>query len=179
MATGAAISSAKQPELLEQILSVVQSIQQEYRHLSAAVESIDGRVNILAGVKQVRDAAQEQNIAPSGMARTALVNVVDLEDSTRAQATTQIAAPMRPSLESAHENAPIGDHSPPGRKVGASTTSRIILTTYPGQSGIDPMVMNWGHIDPLQRGPVVVSRSKSTIRRRNGMSSAAPDEQVA
>lgn len=67
-------------------------------------------------------------------------------------------------------------------------TSRIILTyvqvlasskslathiqsfsrTYPKQIGINPLPMNWGAADPQERGPVVVSRYPSTIRRRNG-----------
>jgi len=48
---------------------------------------------------------------------------------------------------------------------------RISLTdysTYPKQIGIDPLSMDWGNADPLKRGPVVVSRSQSSIRRRNG-----------
>jgi GTP cyclohydrolase N terminal len=28
--------------------------------------------------------------------------------------------------------------------------------------------MDWGNKDPQQRGPVVVSRTQTTIRRRNG-----------
>lgn len=47
--------------------------------------------------------------------------------------------------------------------------SRIILTTYPGQAGIDPVPLEWGAHDPAVRGPVVVSRQQKTIRRRNGM----------
>lgn len=49
--------------------------------------------------------------------------------------------------------------------------SRIILTTYPGQSGINPLLMNWGHPSPHLRGPVVVSRNQRTVRRRNGKAS--------
>ncbi|KAF4512647.1 hypothetical protein G6O67_000001 [Ophiocordyceps sinensis] len=48
-------------------------------------------------------------------------------------------------------------------------TSRIVLTTYPKQIGIDPVPIDWGNPDPQQRGPVVVSRSPSTIRRRNAI----------
>lgn len=40
--------------------------------------------------------------------------------------------------------------------------------TYPGQSGINPFPMDWGNKDDQLRGPVVVSRNPSTIRRRNG-----------
>jgi hypothetical protein len=32
--------------------------------------------------------------------------------------------------------------------------------------------MDWGNKDPLKRGPVVVSRASSTVRRRNGESIA-------
>lgn len=48
-------------------------------------------------------------------------------------------------------------------------TSRIVLTTYPKQIGIDPLPMKWGASDPAERGPVVVSRSSSTIGRRNAI----------
>jgi hypothetical protein len=46
----------------------------------------------------------------------------------------------------------------------------MFCRTYPGQSGINPLPMDWGHKDPQQRGPVVVSRGATTIRRRNGKS---------
>ncbi|KAI1339021.1 putative GTP cyclohydrolase II [Xylariaceae sp. FL0016] len=47
-------------------------------------------------------------------------------------------------------------------------TSRIILTTYPKQIGINPIPLDWGAPAP-ERGPVVVSRSSSTIRKRNAI----------
>ncbi|KAH8174254.1 GTP cyclohydrolase II domain-containing protein [Sarocladium implicatum] len=50
-----------------------------------------------------------------------------------------------------------------------SNTARIILTTYPKQIGINPLPMDWGNGDPLKRGPVVVSRASSSIRRRNAI----------
>lgn len=43
-----------------------------------------------------------------------------------------------------------------------------VCSTYPGQSGINPLPMDWGNADPQKRGPVVVTRSQTTIRRRNG-----------
>lgn len=46
----------------------------------------------------------------------------------------------------------------------------MLLSTYPGQSGINPFPMSWGDKDWQKRGPVVVSRSSNTVRRRNGMS---------
>lgn len=33
-----------------------------------------------------------------------------------------------------------------------STTSKIILTSYPGQAGVDPLPMEWGAQDAQKRG---------------------------
>lgn len=60
-----------------------------------------------------------------------------------------------------------GPLASPGVKSGF--TSRIILTTYPKQIGINPLPMDWGNPDPALRGPVAVSRAPSTIRRRNAI----------
>ncbi|KAF5233254.1 hypothetical protein FANTH_12620 [Fusarium anthophilum] len=56
----------------------------------------------------------------------------------------------------------------PDQRQQQGFTSRIILTTYPKQIGINPLPMDWGNQDPVKRGPIVVSRATSTIRRRNG-----------
>ncbi|KAL2675770.1 Uracil-regulated protein 1 [[Neocosmospora] mangrovei] len=48
-------------------------------------------------------------------------------------------------------------------------SQRIILTTYPGQSVVDPVDLNWGDADPKKRGPVLVSRSGKTLTRRNAI----------
>lgn len=59
--------------------------------------------------------------------------------------------------------------APPRRESVSSKVSKIILTTYPGQAGIDPLPMKWGAADPHERGPVVVGRGPSTFRRRNAI----------
>jgi GTP cyclohydrolase II len=43
------------------------------------------------------------------------------------------------------------------------------LTTYPGQSVVDPLPLKWGEADPQERGPVLVSRSGETLKRRNAI----------
>jgi len=43
------------------------------------------------------------------------------------------------------------------------------LTTYPGQSVVDPIPLDWGNGDPEKRGPVLVSRESKTITRRNAI----------
>jgi hypothetical protein len=67
------------------------------------------------------------------------------------------------------EGAALQAPTPASPSQRSSLTSRIVLTTYPKQIGIQPLTMDWGHSDPLKRGPVVVSRAPSTIRRRNGL----------
>ncbi|KAF5574878.1 GTP cyclohydrolase II [Fusarium pseudocircinatum] len=64
----------------------------------------------------------------------------------------------------------------PDQRQQQGFTSRIILTTYPKQIGINPLPMDWGNQDPVKRGPIVVSRAASTIRRRNGSSPSEPSE---
>ncbi|KAL2868135.1 GTP cyclohydrolase N terminal-domain-containing protein [Aspergillus lucknowensis] len=48
-------------------------------------------------------------------------------------------------------------------------SKHIVLTTYPGQSGIDPVPLEWGAPDARSRGPVIVSRSGASLKRRNAM----------
>lgn len=168
MAAGDAVPPSDQHELLKQVLSTVQSIRKDYQHLSAAVDCIQRQVNLLSNVKHVHDTAGD-SLPPQ-------TRIVSAQPS--ATKDEQVASDTEPvpntqtsllGLGSAESNRLRGD----GdflfeRKNSAAATSRIILTTYPGQSGIDPLIMNWGHVDALQRGPVVVSRSQSTVRRRNG-----------
>jgi hypothetical protein len=47
--------------------------------------------------------------------------------------------------------------------------TKIVLHTYPNQVNVNPAPMDWGNQDPQARGPVVVSRHKATMPRRNGM----------
>jgi hypothetical protein len=131
-------------ELLQKLLAAVSAIQHDQKALAAAVDAINGRVNALADVKQVKDAARPKT--PVG--------------------TKVVVPPQSPSTE---EQAPPSEVTLSGSTVHKKpTTSRIILTTYPGQSGIDPIIMNWGVKDPARRGPIVVGRGPQTVRRRNG-----------
>ena len=168
MATGDAASPSNQHELLKQILSAVQSMQEDYRNLSVAVESIQAQISVLSGDKQLHNIAERNHLAKARVAPDQPPTtgdqqaVSDTEPGPNAQAPSLEFDSAGPS-EARSDGEPIY-----WRKHGATATSRIILTTYPGQSGIDPLTMNWGHVNALERGPVVVSRSQSTVRRRNG-----------
>ncbi|RPB05861.1 hypothetical protein L873DRAFT_1832601 [Choiromyces venosus 120613-1] len=135
--------------LLTQILTAVTQLQQDNKILTASVDAINGRVNALADVKKLKDdaaAIQEEDAAKS--ATTAI-------GGSAVEATEPPASPTNDVIPTVAKKQ--------------NVTSRIILTTYPGQSGIDPIIMNWGEKDTAKRGPVVVSRGASTVRRRNAI----------
>ncbi|KAG9045957.1 hypothetical protein FS837_005357 [Tulasnella sp. UAMH 9824] len=46
---------------------------------------------------------------------------------------------------------------------------RVIITTYPDQSGIKPVPISWGAATPAERGPVVCSRQNNSIKSRNAI----------
>ncbi|PSS10614.1 hypothetical protein M430DRAFT_53171 [Amorphotheca resinae ATCC 22711] len=145
---------ADQTPVMKEVLEALKTIQINQAHLSSSVDAISGRVNVLSGMKEVND------VAKADSSSTKESKPVPSHDESHSHDDTKI--PESPSLPATHVN---GDsHS---RKSSTGGTSRIILTTYPGQSGIDPLPMDWGNKDPQQRGPVVVSRNSSTIRRRN------------
>jgi hypothetical protein len=53
--------------------------------------------------------------------------------------------------------------------ISEAWPTKIVLHTYPKQVGVRPAPMDWGNPDSQLRGPVVVSRHKTTVRRRNSM----------
>ncbi|KZO97095.1 hypothetical protein CALVIDRAFT_545299 [Calocera viscosa TUFC12733] len=46
---------------------------------------------------------------------------------------------------------------------------RVIITTYPDQTGIKPVPLQWGGPTPAERGPVICSRLPSNIKLRNAI----------
>lgn len=131
--------------LLQQILTEVKSLKSENAQLSSAVDAITGRVNVLAGVKEVQGTAASATKKEPATLPEASRQPIPTEEVVAASDTPTEASPRR-----------------------SSVTSKIILTSYPGQSGVDPLPMSWGHQDPKLRGPVVVSRHGNTIKKRNG-----------
>ncbi|KAH0538621.1 Uracil-regulated protein 1 [Glutinoglossum americanum] len=141
------------------ILAAIKLLHDDHQRLTNMVESINGRVNMLAGIQQVSEAAVNKSpgdtITPNSVTSSAPEQKPDNPKS---------AFPIAETVQDTKES-PILDLAP----KRSTATSRIILTTYPGQAGIDPVIMNWGHKDPSQRGPVVVSRAHGTLRRRNAI----------
>ncbi|CAD6439631.1 a8ff98e7-32b0-4d01-89b9-984e4bf18870 [Sclerotinia trifoliorum] len=156
-------SPPDQTALMQEILNSIKSLQLNQSQLASNVDAITGRVNVLAGMKEVRDVASTDSATIPNPSEP----IASSDESTsKDDAFKDADVPKSPTISAAKpEETPI-----PSYPQKASTgTSRIILTTYPGQSGINPLPMEWGHSDPQIRGPVVVSRATETARRRNAI----------
>ena len=141
-------------DILQQIQGSLAGLQKDYSSLSTSVGNLNSRVNTLAGVKDLQTAAINSS---------ALTQPASSADA--------LGARLEPAADQAVNSNQVQRNIPVTRRP--SLTSRIILTTYPGQAGIDPLPLHWGHADPQIRGPVVVSRNSKSVRRRNGMKQLA------
>lgn len=133
------------------VLEALKSIRESQSRLASEVESVSYRLDSLAPSLR----------APS-------------PDISRASPTPLAGVPTSPVQATLAASESEADKTPPATKEAvqaqkAGFTSRIILTTYPKQIGINPLPLQWGAPDAATRGPVVVSRSSSTIRRRNAI----------
>jgi hypothetical protein len=145
--------SSTSDALLKEILEGLKALRTENVQLAASVDKINGRVNMLAGIKQIKDEAARD-------AANGVLSKDKLKD-TESEKTVE-------AVSQQYEQPPASVDAPP-RRSSVSKISKIMLTSYPGQAGVDPLPMEWGSKDPALRGPVVVSRHPNTIRRRNGM----------
>ncbi|KAL8761841.1 MAG: hypothetical protein Q9184_002084 [Pyrenodesmia sp. 2 TL-2023] len=153
-----------QDDLLKQILGTLHSVQHDHKQLSTVIQHIQKRLDA-----DMEPRSSQYSMTESDRnARSVQCALEKDDDSAKASpAMNPSASPSLFSLDGTKGSVLSGKPASPQRGMAPGLSSRIILTTYPGQSGIDPLVMNWGHANPSQRGPVVVSRSQSTIRRRN------------
>lgn len=115
--------------ILQEILSSVKSLRQEHVQLASSVDAINGRVNTLAGIKQINDGvAHDANLPSPKITASPKDNVSSLEGLSKDAKT-----------EESQATSP-----PPGRRGSTTGTSKIILTTHPGQAGVDPIPLKWG-----------------------------------
>ncbi len=133
--------------VLGQLTTALRDVQQNVQSLMSAVEAINSRANVFRGIEKIQDVTPEES---------------KLEIK---QPSVALETPSGPGVVAPSSAEPATDGVSVRR---GSAVSRIVLTTYPGQSGVNPLPMNWGHADPWKRGPVVVSRNDASIRRRNG-----------
>ncbi|KAM7221757.1 GTP cyclohydrolase [Rhypophila decipiens] len=144
---------------MDEVRDALKSIAQSQTQLLSAFESVSQRVSELEKGRGAAGPSRPTN----GISRVDSDDVLDPSPTPlHAGYTTD------PSLVSAEAGTQQASKS--AAAIGKlEFPSRVILTTYPKQIGINPFPMEWGHADPVKRGPVVVSRNTSTIRRRNAI----------
>ncbi|KAK4082125.1 uncharacterized protein Triagg1_1937 [Trichoderma aggressivum f. europaeum] len=132
------------------VLDTLRDIQQTQQRLLSSVESLTSKLG-------------SSTLDPTSKLPVTPLLPESVEDPKQKDAEASV------DLQSSLENGTVQPSSALSPSSRSGFTSRIVLTTYPKQIGIDPLQMDWGNPDPQQRGPVVVSRAASTIRRRNAI----------
>ena len=151
--------------VLGEILSELKRMRLDHAQLAGTVEAIKAKSDMSQTLHQLPGNVQRRNSLMKESPSLDPVQVARAADGLSSSPPPSIG-PSKLAQQTSPSLLPSALHSSPRK---SSVTSRIILTTYPGQSGIDPMPMDWGNPDPAKRGPVVVSRHINTIRRRNAI----------
>ncbi|KAH8555721.1 GTP cyclohydrolase N terminal-domain-containing protein [Umbelopsis sp. PMI_123] len=138
-------------ELLQQVVSQIQALREDQLKLSMQMEKLSLSLPKSSGpVSMVRAQADSK-----------------IPDSPSVTATVPPSPSMTPTLD---DTATEKSTSPPPSITAKSLYSqRVILTTYPGQHGINPVALTWGASDAQKRGPVVASRHPGSIKLRNAI----------
>lgn len=154
--------------ILQEILANLKTLQQENAQLAATVDAINGRVNVLAGVKQSGGSAAG-TVNKSSLNGTVEAAAADVMERAKAAFNEARDAVQKAAANITQDGPKSTSPQPESGRRSSLTTSKIILTSYPGQAGVDPLPLSWGAADAQARGPVVVSRHPSTIRKRNAI----------
>ncbi|KAI9790372.1 MAG: putative GTP cyclohydrolase [Peltula sp. TS41687] len=154
-------------DTLAGLLAVMNTFQAEQEKLVSSVEDLKTGVDLLTRNSNMQPLENGTGGAdtPSNDASSSISQKNDRMPAERSPQSSPSLGTLRRDIEESRGVSP----APSSRKQRAGQISRVILTTYPGQIGIDPIPMNWGHKDPKTRGPVVVTRTKGTIGRRNAI----------
>jgi hypothetical protein len=117
-----ASSTPDQAAILKEVLDAVKTLQVNQVQLSSAVDAISGRVNVLAGMKEVRDIAID---SPSPHPVKKIDSIQNISDDSHSD---DVVPPPSPSLPASAFSSSPGTSSPLSHARKPSVTSRIILT---------------------------------------------------
>ncbi|KAK9473490.1 GTP cyclohydrolase N terminal-domain-containing protein [Dipodascopsis tothii] len=166
--------SSETPDIaasLGHILTALQSLQSDYKTLSAKIASSDAQTK---ATLQDLD-ARLTTVQSVGNLVSNLSFTVSAPNSIVAPSvTSEPSPPLSPELLATiprDAEPPVADKTPAKKKNDLSELwgKRVVLATYPGQSGINPLPLKWGAADPRERGPIVVSRLKTSMKLRNAI----------
>ena len=109
-----------QTALMQEILNSIKSLQLNQVQLSSNVDAITGRVNVLAGMKEVRDVASTDSASISKPSEPLASN-----DESASKDENEAEVPKSPTISAAKpDETPIPSYS----QKASTGTSRIILT---------------------------------------------------
>jgi hypothetical protein len=117
-----ASTAPDQMVMMQEILEALKNLQINQVQLASSVDAISGRVNVLAGLKEVRDVAGNDNDAILEASKG------KVEESIEPIVLDQSKVPESPSLTAEHLGAEPSASQVGHKRSGSSTTSRIILT---------------------------------------------------
>jgi hypothetical protein len=101
---------------MKEVLEAVKTLQSNQVQLAANVDAISGRVNVLAGMKEVRDVAIDPSSKPSTASKKVETSTTESEHSEDVPSSPSLpATQLEGSTSISHARKP-------------SSTSRIILT---------------------------------------------------
>ncbi|KAJ1559309.1 Uracil-regulated protein 1 [Cladochytrium tenue] len=184
--SAAAATDAPSQQLLAQLLQLVGELKNEQKDLLGKVENYQQETKSSIHAIQERmllNSAAEAGLVPDDKALThrtrkykvyASDNIADSDSevesfnskSPRSHGVSNGSLSMSP-LRGMAGTTPTGGK--PGSTKNGLYNYRIVLTTYPGQVGINPIPLTWGAADPALRGPIVASRHPSSLRVRNAI----------
>lgn len=116
-----ATAPSDQTAVLKEVLETLKSLQMNQTQLAAHVDAISGRVNVLAGLKEVHDVAAVASDAP---VNTIEPNAIIVHDSQ----PDQDVVPPSPSLPATAFQVDGASSQQLAHARKPSITSRIILT---------------------------------------------------
>ena len=147
-------------QVLQDVQRTLQAMQIDLQRLSESVSSLENRV--ISTTKSPVPPGEKHS--PQGLSVQSKPIVSQAVQSNASQ-----ESPTRPTSSNSTQGEVFDRGPSTSSPAPPIQTSKIILTTYPSQSGINPLPMSWGQKIALRRGPVVVSRGKTSVRRRNAI----------
>ncbi|KAJ8328000.1 Uracil-regulated protein 1 [Batrachochytrium dendrobatidis] len=186
-------SGNEQTNVLKSILETVQSLKQDQLDLSSRLNSFQHETqSALLSLQSQASLHASTGFSPhlnashlssptrksldmsfkvysSGMSESAVESDSDADtaaaNKTYKAMTTTAVTKMPTTAGKLPQNAT----SPGTSSVQPLYNHRIVLTTYPGQVGINPISLQWGATEPLVRGPIVASRHHGSLTMRNAI----------
>jgi hypothetical protein len=112
------MASSDQTKIMKEVLEALKALQINQVQLASNVDAINGRVNVLAGLKEVRDVGGSDSVKDSKKIETTPgIDEPQVHDETK--------IPKSPSLPTTQVEDEI---SPSHARKSSVSTSRIILT---------------------------------------------------